>query len=49
LCEKTLVTYHPSAILRAESPASGDRLFQLLVEDLKIAADFLQETVRAAS
>ncbi len=44
-CEKTLVTYHPSAVLRAESPASGDRLFRLLVEDLRIAADFLQQTL----
>jgi len=42
---RTLATYHPSAVLRAADPATGDLLFQALVHDLAVAAAVLQETV----
>jgi len=35
---KVLATYHPSAVLRAEDPASEARIYGLIVEDLKLAA-----------
>jgi DNA polymerase len=35
---KTLATYHPSAILRGDTPEARDELYRMLVEDLKIAA-----------
>jgi uracil-DNA glycosylase len=35
---KTLATYHPSAVLRADSPAAQDQIYQTLVEDLKTVA-----------
>ncbi|MBV9886985.1 MAG: UdgX family uracil-DNA binding protein [Acidobacteria bacterium] len=35
---KTLTTYHPSAVLRADSPAAQDALYRVLVEDLKSVA-----------
>jgi uracil-DNA glycosylase len=35
---KVLATYHPSAVLRAEDPASEARIYNLIVEDLKLAA-----------
>jgi DNA polymerase len=41
-CDKTLVTYHPSAILRAESTAASERLYRFLVEDLRVAAELNQ-------
>jgi uracil-DNA glycosylase family protein len=34
---KTLATYHPSAILRCDTPEGRDKLYKRLVEDLKIA------------
>jgi probable DNA metabolism protein len=36
--EKTLATYHPSAILRGDTPAAKEMLYGLLVQDLKIVA-----------
>ena len=42
---KVLATYHPSAVLRAEDPASEARIYGLIVEDLKLAA----EAIRASS
>jgi DNA polymerase len=35
---KTLATYHPSAVLRADSQAAQDELYRILVEDLKTVA-----------
>ena len=35
---KTLATYHPSAVLRADSQAAQDELYRLLVQDLKAIA-----------
>jgi uracil-DNA glycosylase len=35
---KTLATYHPSAVLRADSQAAQDELYRLLVEDLRAVA-----------
>jgi uracil-DNA glycosylase family protein len=35
---KTLATYHPSAILRGDTPEARDESYRMLVEDLKIAA-----------
>jgi len=35
---KTLATYHPSAVLRADTPAAQDELYRILVEDLKRVA-----------
>jgi uracil-DNA glycosylase len=32
---KTIATYHPSAVLRADSPAAQNELYRILVEDLK--------------
>ena len=50
---KTLATYHPSAVLRADSPAAQDDLFRILVADLKVVAaettKFAREDVSAAS
>ncbi len=34
---KTLATYHPSAILRGDTPEARDELYKMLVEDLEIA------------
>ncbi len=34
---RILLTYHPSSILRARDGSAQDRLFGLLVEDLKKA------------
>jgi probable DNA metabolism protein len=36
--EKTLATYHPSAILRGDTPAAKEMLYGMLVQDLKIVA-----------
>jgi hypothetical protein len=35
---KTLATYHPSAVLRADRPAAQDELYRILVGDLKEVA-----------
>jgi len=35
---KTLATYHPSAVLRADSQAGQDELYRILVADLKTVA-----------
>ena len=43
--EKTLATYHPSAVLRADSQAAQDELYRILVEDLKAVT---QETAKSA-
>jgi DNA polymerase len=39
---KVLATYHPSAVLRAEDPASEARVYNLLVQDLRLAAGVLR-------
>lgn len=46
--EKTLATYHPSAVLRGDAPEAKEALYTMLLEDLKVVA---QESakVRAAS
>jgi uracil-DNA glycosylase len=50
---KTIATYHPSAVLRADSPAARDELYRILVEDLKtVAAEtakFPRGEIRAAN
>ncbi len=38
---RLLATYHPSAVLRAENAAGGERLYGLLVTDLRLAAGAL--------
>jgi probable DNA metabolism protein len=43
--EKTLATYHPSAVLRADTPAAQDQIYRTLVEDLKAVA---AETAKVA-
>jgi DNA polymerase len=35
-----LVSYHPSAVLRADEPAHGEEIYRWLVEDLKAALAF---------
>jgi uracil-DNA glycosylase len=50
---KTLATYHPSAVLRADSQSAQDELYRLLVQDLKTVAHetakLARGEVRAAS
>ena len=48
-CAQTLATYHPSAILRAETTASGDRLYKFLVEDLCAVVRQMRREERRAS
>lgn len=36
--QKTLATYHPSAILRGDTPEAKDELYRLLLTDLKTVA-----------
>jgi uracil-DNA glycosylase family protein len=38
LAAKTMATFHPSAVLRADTEATKDELYRMLVEDLKAAA-----------
>jgi hypothetical protein len=42
LCSRLLLTFHPSSILRARDHATHDRLFGLLVNDLKKVSCELQ-------
>ena len=35
---KTLATYHPSAVLRADSPAAQEQIYRILVDDLRTVA-----------
>jgi len=35
---KTIATLHPSAVLRGEDAAAQERLYQMLVEDLRAVA-----------
>jgi uracil-DNA glycosylase len=46
---KTLATYHPSAVLRADSQAAQDEIYQILVADLKTVADELARPVETAA
>ena len=39
-------TFHPSAVLRADAHGGGEPLFELIVEDLKLARSLLQSTGR---
>ena len=48
-CDKTLATYHPSAVLRADSQAAQDELFRILVADLKAVAVETGKSARAAA
>lgn len=41
---RTLVTYHPSAILRADSQHSSAELYRLMTDDLRLVAQALQST-----
>jgi uracil-DNA glycosylase len=43
---KTLATYHPSAVLRADSPAAKDQIYRILVEDLKEVAAEIAKSMR---
>jgi uracil-DNA glycosylase len=49
---KTLATYHPSAVLRADSPAAQEQIYRILVDDLKAVATetakFARGEIRAA-
>jgi uracil-DNA glycosylase len=36
--EKTLATYHPSAVLRGDTPEAKDALYNMLLEDLRAVA-----------
>jgi len=45
---KALVTVHPSYLLRVPDEDSKAREYQRFVEDLKIAADYLRKSARAA-
>jgi uracil-DNA glycosylase len=51
--EKTLATYHPSAVLRADSTAAQEELYRILVEDLKTVVTettkFSRGEIRVAS
>jgi uracil-DNA glycosylase family 4 len=38
---KTIATFHPSAVLRAESPEHKDEIYAALVNDLKMVAEAL--------
>jgi DNA polymerase len=35
---RTLATLHPSAVLRGEDHAAQERLYRMLVDDLRLAA-----------
>jgi DNA polymerase len=41
LCPKTLVTAHPSSVLRAPDPAQRNQEYEKLVADLAKAAEYL--------
>jgi DNA polymerase len=41
--DKTLATYHPSAVLRADSQGAQDELYKILVEDFKSVAEEVRE------
>ena len=45
---RTLATYHPSAVLRADSQAAQDELYRILVEDLKTVAAETAKFARGA-
>jgi DNA polymerase len=47
--DKTLATYHPSAVLRADSQAAQDELYRFLVEDLKRVAAATANSARGAA
>jgi probable DNA metabolism protein len=46
---KTLATYHPSAVLRADSNAAKDELYRILVEDLKTVVAETAKNARGAA
>jgi DNA polymerase len=39
---RVIATFHPSAVLRAEAHGGGDPLFELIVQDLRMARSLLQ-------
>jgi DNA polymerase len=47
--DKTLATYHPSAVLRADSQAAKDELYRILVEDLKTVVAETAKNARGAA
>jgi DNA polymerase len=46
--EKTLATYHPSAVLRGETAEAKDELYQMLLEDLRSVAKESEKEPRGA-
>jgi probable DNA metabolism protein len=44
----TLATYHPSAILRADTPETSAKYYELLVQDLQLAAGYARENAARA-
>ena len=42
---RTIATLHPSAVLRGEDPAQEAKLYQMLVEDLRLVATALVSVV----
>jgi uracil-DNA glycosylase len=42
--QQTLATYHPSAVLRGDTPESRDQLYKMLVDDLRVAAQAISKT-----
>jgi uracil-DNA glycosylase family protein len=47
--DKTLATYHPSAVLRADSQAAQDELYRILVEDLKAVVTKTAKSARGVA
>jgi uracil-DNA glycosylase len=47
--EKALATYHPSAVLRADSQAAQDELYRILVADLKTVAEEMAKSARGTA
>ena len=39
---RVIATFHPSAVLRAEAHGGGEPLFELIVQDLRMARSLLQ-------
>jgi DNA polymerase len=49
LCEQTLVTTHPSALLRMPSAAAREKAYRLFVKELTFAKDGLQSAEKSAA
>jgi probable DNA metabolism protein len=46
-CEKTLATFHPSAVLRSEEAGHRDEIYAAIVSDLRFAAGLLEAAAAA--